>query len=73
MVLWDGETFFCSPGTAWRIVLQHPVNVWDIDASGHHVSTHQDPTGARILKQLQKSWNDIGTLLYKTLVHTNGL
>lgn len=33
-----------SPGTAGRIILQHPVNIRDIDASGHHVCAHQDPT-----------------------------
>lgn len=66
-------SFARSPGTAWRIVLQHPVNVGDVDASGHHVGTHQDPTGTWILKQLQKPWNDISALLYKTPVHTNGL
>lgn len=32
------------PGAAGRIVLQHPVNIGDIDASGHHICTHQDPT-----------------------------
>lgn len=35
-----------SPGAAGRIVLQDPVNVRDVDASGHDVRTHQDPTAA---------------------------
>lgn len=36
-----------SPGTAGRIILQHPVHIRDINASGHHICTHQDPTAAK--------------------------
>lgn len=45
-----------SPGTAGRIILQHPVNIRDIDASGHHVRAHQDPT----------AWHTSKKMMYKS-------
>lgn len=47
----QGRTDFTSsgsPGAAGGVVLQHPVDVGDVDASGHHVRAHQDPTGTQI-------------------------
>lgn len=39
------KDFGHSPGTAGRVVLQHPVNFRYVDASGHHICAHQDSTG----------------------------
>lgn len=33
-----------SPGAAGRVILQHPVNIRYVDASGHHICAHQDST-----------------------------
>lgn len=35
-----------SPGTAGGVVLQHPVHVRDVDASGHDVGADQDAAAA---------------------------
>lgn len=42
-------------GTTRGVVLQYPVDFWDINASGHDVSTHQDTTETQRYISMQRS------------------
>lgn len=59
-VRWGGLCACGSPGTAGGIVLQHPVDIRDIDSSGHHVGAHQDAARMQMGQWLSDIGNKVG-------------